>query len=178
MGQTNSNWCKELLKDKKGKILLLGLDNSGKTLILEKLKLKEPELVIPTLCLLIEKIIYENIEIISFDLSGGDKIRKLWNHYYLNTNCLIFVIDSRDRERLENSRDELFRLLECVDLKDCKSILILANKQDEKDAMDLIEIRKGLNISEFTDREIFIQSCSAVKEEGLFEGFQWVRDHL
>lgn len=39
------------------------------------------------------------------------QIRPLWRHYFQNTQGLIFVVDSNDRERVVEARDELHRML-------------------------------------------------------------------
>jgi hypothetical protein len=52
--------------------------------------------------------------------SGGcDKIRPLWRHYYQNTTGVIFVVDSNDRERIGEAREELYRMMAEPELNDC-----------------------------------------------------------
>ncbi|CAF4716761.1 unnamed protein product, partial [Rotaria socialis] len=58
-----------------------------------------------------------------------DKIRPLWRHYFQNTQGLIFVVDSNDRERISEARDELQRMISEDELREA-TILIFANKQD------------------------------------------------
>ena len=64
-----------------------------------------------------------------WDVGGQDKIRQLWKHYYQNTQALIYVVDSSDKERVETARDELQKMLSEDELKDAV-LLVLANKQD------------------------------------------------
>ena len=54
--------------------------------------------------------------------------RPLWRHYFQNTQGLIFVVDSNDRERIGEARDELMRMLAEDELREAV-LLIFANKQ-------------------------------------------------
>ena len=75
-----------------------------------------------------ETVEYKNISFTVWDVGGQDKIRPLWRHYFQNTQGLIFVIDSNDRERVGEARDELHRMLQEDELRDAV-LLIFANKQ-------------------------------------------------
>ena len=66
------------------------------------------------------------------DVGGQDKIRPLWRHYYTGTQGLIFVVDCADRDRIEEARSELHRIINDREMKDA-IILIFANKQDLPD---------------------------------------------
>lgn len=63
-----------------------------------------------------------------WDVGGQDKIRPLWRHYYQNTQGLIFVVDSNDRDRVDAARDELHRMLNEDELRE-SILLVFANKQ-------------------------------------------------
>jgi len=67
------------------RILLLGLDASGKTTILYSLKLNECISSVPTVGFNVEHVQYKKIDMTMWDVGGQDKIRRLWRHYYLNT---------------------------------------------------------------------------------------------
>ena len=62
---------------------------------------------------------YKNISFTVWDVGGQDKIRPLWRHYYTNTQGLIFVIDSNDRDRIGEAHDELHRMLAEDELRRC-----------------------------------------------------------
>merc|ERR1712167_293976 len=87
------------------RILMVGLDAAGKTTILYKLKLGEVVTTIPTIGFNVETVEYKNINFTVWDVGGQDKIRKLWRHYYLNTQGLIFVVDSNDRDRVKDASE-------------------------------------------------------------------------
>uniref|UniRef100_A0A4W4ESY7 ADP-ribosylation factor 5 n=1 Tax=Electrophorus electricus TaxID=8005 RepID=A0A4W4ESY7_ELEEL len=100
MGLTISSLFGRLFGKKQMRILMVGLDAAGKTTILYKLKLGEIVTTIPTIGFNVETVEYKNICFTVWDVGGQDKIRPLWRHYFQNTQGLIFVVDSNDRERV------------------------------------------------------------------------------
>ena len=78
------------------RLLILGLDAAGKTTILFKMKLNETVNTIPTIGFNVETLQYKNIEFNCWDVGGQDKLRPLWQHYFTNTQGLIYVVDSND----------------------------------------------------------------------------------
>lgn len=88
-------------------LFTVGLDAAGKTTILYKLKLGEIVTTIPTIGFNVETVEYKNICFTVWDVGGQDKIRPLWRHYFQNTQGLIFVVDSNDRERIVEAEREL-----------------------------------------------------------------------
>ncbi|EPY86415.1 ADP-ribosylation factor 2 [Camelus ferus] len=110
------------------RILMVGLDAAGKTTILYKLKLGEIVTTIPTIGFNVETVEYKNISFTVWDVGGQDKIRPLWRHYFQNTQGLIFVVDSNDRERVNEAREELTRMLAEDELRDAV-LLVFVNKQ-------------------------------------------------
>ena len=72
---------------------------------------------------------YKNVKFNVWDVGGQDKIRPLWRHYYTGTQGLVFVVDSQDRERVDEAKQELHRILSDREMKDCL-LLVFANKQD------------------------------------------------
>lgn len=87
------------------------MDAAGKTTILYKLKLGEVVTTIPTIGFNVETVEYKNVNFTVWDVGGQDKIRPLWRHYYQNTQGLVFVIDSNDRDRIGEAREELTKML-------------------------------------------------------------------
>uniref|UniRef100_A0A8C5PG10 DM1 domain-containing protein n=1 Tax=Leptobrachium leishanense TaxID=445787 RepID=A0A8C5PG10_9ANUR len=128
MGNIFANLFKGLFGKKEMRILMVGLDAAGKTTILYKLKLGEIVTTIPTIGFNVETVEYKNISFTVWDVGGQDKIRPLWRHYFQNTQGLIFVVDSNDRERVNEAREELSRMLAEDELRDAV-LLVFANKQ-------------------------------------------------
>ena len=90
--------------------------------------------------------------------------RPLWRHYYQNTDVLIFVVDSSDRERISESHDELKRFLDEDRLKDC-IVLVMANKQDLPNAMSVKEVTERMELNSLRDRtwcKYIILSCNCI----------------
>ena len=104
MGNVFASLFKGLFGKKEMRILMVGLDAAGKTTILYKLKLDEIVTAIPTFGNNVETLEHKNICFTVWDVGGQDKIRPLWRHYFQNTQGLIFVVDSNDRERIGEAR--------------------------------------------------------------------------
>merc|ERR1711879_1062611 len=111
----------------------------GKTTILYKLKLGEVVTTIPTIGFNVETVEYKNISFTVWDVGGQDKIRPLWRHYYQGTQGLIFVVDSSVRDRVEDVREELKKMLDENEMRDAV-LLVFANKQDLPNAMPAAEV--------------------------------------
>merc|ERR1712023_26090 len=132
-----------MLGSKDCRILMVGLDAAGKTTILYKLKLGEVVTTIATIGFNVETVEYKNISFNVWDIGGQDKIRKLWRYYYANTQGLIFVIGSNDRDRIEDARLELTQMLNEDEMRDA-ALLMFANKQDLPNSMTAAEITDKL----------------------------------
>ncbi|SCV73663.1 BQ2448_6093 [Microbotryum intermedium] len=156
------------------RILMVGLDAAGKTTILYKLKLGEIVTTIPTIGFNVETVEYKNISFTVWDVGGQDKIRPLWRHYFQNTQGIIFVVDSNDRERVAEAREELQRMLNEDELRDAL-LLVFANKQDLPNAMNASEITDKLGLHSLRQRQWYIQATCATSGDGLYEGLEWVR---
>jgi len=155
------------------RILMLGLDAAGKTTILYKLKLGQVVTTVPTVGFNVETVEYKNINFNVWDVGGQDKIRKLWRYYYQNTNGLIFVVDSSDRDRIQDAREELDKMLQEDEMRDAV-LLVFANKQDLPNAMTAAEMMDKLGLHSMRDREWYIQSTCATAGDGLYEGLDWM----
>merc|ERR1711991_685319 len=162
-------------RKKTTRLLMIGLDNAGKSTILYKLKLGEVVQSIPTIGFNVETVEYKSLKFMVWDIGGQDRIRNLWRHYYNGTQGLIFVIDSSDRDRIDEARDELHKALNEVELEKVK-VLVLANKQDLAQAMPAAEVSERLQLKDIKDKPWYIQSCSAVSGDGLSEGLDWLAD--
>ncbi len=121
----------------------------------------------------VETVEYKTISFTVWDVGGQNKIRALWRHYYQNTQGVIFVIDSNDRERIEDAREELQKMLNEDELRDAV-LLVFANKQDLPNAMTAAEITDKLQLHSLRNRNWFIQSTCATTGDGLYEGLDWL----
>ncbi|KAJ1335070.1 ADP-ribosylation factor-like protein 1 [Microdochium nivale] len=173
MGQSIS-WMSSLLWAKKEiRILILGLDNAGKTTLLYRLKIGEVVTTIPTIGFNVESVTYKNLNFNVWDLGGQTSIRPYWRCYYANTAAVIFVVDSTDIERLQTAAEELGAMLNEEELKDA-ALLVFANKQDQPGAKGAGDISEALRLGELRDRNWSIMACSAVDGSGVTEGMDWL----
>lgn len=99
----------------------------------------------------VETVEYKNIQFTVWDVGGQDKIRPLWRHYFQNTQGIIFVVDSNDRDRVVEAREELQRMLNEDELRDAM-LLVFANKQDLPNAMNAAEITDKLGLHSLRQR--------------------------
>jgi len=155
------------------RILMVGLDAAGKTTILYKMKLGEVVTTIPTIGFNVETVDYKKISFTVWDVGGQDKIRPLWRHYYHNTNGLIFVVDSNDRDRMVEARDELQRMLGEHEMKNAV-LLVFANKQDLPNALPPSAMSDELGLNGLRSRQWFIQPACGTTGDGLYEGLDWL----
>lgn len=179
MGTSLNKFASYFSKNQEARILMFGLDASGKTSILYVSKLGEVVTTIPTIGFNVETVTYGNINIVAWDVGGRDKIRPLWRHYYANTSGLVFVVDSNDRERISEACDEFYRMVNEPDLKNLP-ILIFANKQDLPNALTTDEIKEKFNLTKLNDMKIkwHLQPSVATKKEGIDDGFKWLANTL
>mmetsp|Transcript_20722 Transcript_20722/g.51935 ORF Transcript_20722/g.51935 Transcript_20722/m.51935 type:complete len:179 (+) Transcript_20722:135-671(+) len=155
------------------KVIIVGLDNAGKTTTLYKLNLGEVVVTQPTIGSNVEEVVYKNARFECWDLGGQESLRQSWTSYYANAHAVILVIDSTDRERISKVKDELERLVANAELKEAP-ILVFANKQDLAEAMSTAEIAEFLLLHDIKSHEWHIQASCALSGEGLMSGLEWM----
>ena len=173
MGLAFSKVWQSLFGKKELRILMVGLDAAGKTTILYKLKLGEVVTTIPTIGFNVETVEHKNINFTVWDVGGQDKIRLLWKHYYQNTQGIIFVVDSNDRYRIDDAKEELQRMLSEDELKEA-DVLVFANKQDLQGSMNPQETTEKMGLASIRGRPWHCQGCCATMGDGLIEGLDWL----
>eukprot|EP01022_Parablepharisma_sp_SALTPOND_P013478 TRINITY_DN18065_c0_g1_i1.p1 TRINITY_DN18065_c0_g1~~TRINITY_DN18065_c0_g1_i1.p1 ORF type:complete len:232 (-),score=15.73 TRINITY_DN18065_c0_g1_i1:24-638(-) len=173
MGEAISS-IKEAINEKpKPKVVITGLDAGGKTNILRKVATTEFVTHTPALGLYVNTVESKYFDFVCFSLGGSLKLHFLWRHYYKEVQGFVFVIDSTDRERIDQAMEELTRALNEKELQGVQ-VLIFANKLDLACAMNLEEIKQKLPIELLAKRQWYFQGCSAVRNEGINEGFTWL----
>jgi len=145
-------------KRREVQILVVGLDNSGKSSLVDKLKprtkgSKAPFEATPTVGFLVDTFRYQNLSFTCFDMSGQSRFRSLWETYYDGVEAIVFVVDSSDKIRVCVAKDELEELLshEAV-AHNPIPILFFANKMDIDDALTPKECTDLLGLNRITDR--------------------------
>ncbi|KAK2425788.1 ADP-ribosylation factor [Trifolium repens] len=131
MGQAFRKLFDTLFGNSEIKVVMVGLDMAGKTTILYKLQIGKVVSTIPTVGFNVEKVQYKNVDFTVWDIGGQGlyKLRPLWKHYFNNTDGLIYVVDSLDRERIGEAKQE-FQAIINGPLMLNGVILVFANKQD------------------------------------------------
>ncbi|OBS17864.1 hypothetical protein FPOA_09593 [Fusarium poae] len=164
---------KARLKDKEMRILMLGLDNAGKTTIVKKVMGEDVNTVSPTLGFIIKTIDYEGYKLNIWDVGGQKTLRSYWRNYFEKTDALIWVVDATDRLRIQDCRDELHGLLLEERLAGA-SLLVFANKTDVEGCMTEAEILSELQLESIRTHRWNIIPCSAMTGRNLKEGLSWV----
>lgn len=164
-------------------ILILGLDNAGKTTYLEQTKTKfnrnyigmNPNKITTTVGLNIGKIDISGVRLNFWDLGGQEDLQSLWDKYYAESHGVIYVIDSSDRERLQESK-EAFDKMVVNDSLNGVPLLVLANKQDIEGCLMVGEIKSVFNDSarRIGRRDCLVLPVSALQGDGVDEGIQWM----
>ncbi|CAL9098429.1 unnamed protein product [Musa textilis] len=176
MGILFTRMFSSLFGNREARILVLGLDNAGKTTILYRLQMGEVVSTIPTIGFNVETVQYNNVKFQVWDL--GTLIRQpYWRCYFPNTQAVIYVVDSSDTDRLVTAKDEFHAILEEEELKGAV-VLVFANKQDLPGALDDAAITEALELHKIKSRQWAIFKTSAIKGEGLFEGLDWLSNTL
>ncbi|THV00552.1 ARF/SAR superfamily [Dendrothele bispora CBS 962.96] len=168
---------KNRMKEKEMRILFLGLDNAGKTTILKKLNGEDIMTVSPTLGFNIKTFIHGKYTLNIWDVGGQRTLRPYWRNYFEQTDALVWVVDSGDRMRMRDCKEELHNLL-LEDRLAGASLLVFANKTDLQGSMTKNEIQEALDLSSIKSHHWRIWSCSAVTGENLIEGLDWVVDDV
>merc|ERR1712050_607266 len=177
MGNWFSTVFSSLFGQKELRILILGLDGAGKTTILYRLQVGEVVTTIPTIGFNVETVTYKNLKFQVWDLGGQTSIRPYWRCYYSNTDAVIYVVDSCDRDRMGIRKQELLAMLDEEELRS-SILLVFANKQDMDQAMSPAEIAKELGLASIKNRKWQIFKTSALRNIGLAEGMEWLVDAL
>lgn len=165
------------------RVIVVGLDGSGKTTIVQRLKrglLNDSE-VIPTIGFNCECVEYNKIIFSLWDLGGSQEARGFWRLYFQDTQAIIFVVDSSDMARMDEAREDLHRMMMEHELWDAP-LLILANKQDMVNAASTREITQHLQLFALTNRNWYIIDTRAthpdVSEANLYAGLDWLVEVL
>jgi ADP-ribosylation factor-like protein 2 len=151
------------MKEHEMRLLMLGLDNAGKTTVVKHLKGEDVRSVSPTLGFDICTMAHGDYTLNIWDVGGQQTIRSYWRNYFEATDAIIWVVDSADVSRIDICRQELETVLQEERLAGA-SLLILANKQDLPGALDGAQIADRLHLDGSIGRKRHwrVFSCSAL----------------
>jgi len=190
MGNTIKGILASIFETKEATLVIMGLDAAGKTSLLYRVKTNEIVTTIPTIGFNVELVTVNNVNLTVWDLGGQDKVRSLWHHYFQSMQGLIYVLDANDRDRLEKSKKEFYKIFKHDRMKDKEEIpvLIYANKQDLPNAMSDEDVIKAFKLDESpseTEKEKlpqiknwFVQKSVFTDGDGIQEGLKWLCDEI
>jgi len=160
-------------RKKEFSFILLGLENAGKTAFLKRLMTNEFEAPTPTKGFSTHKFTYDGLTITLADTSGKKERRPYWSEYLHDKDGLIWVIDSSDENRIEESQVELKILVDEVVGPTDLPLLVLCNKSD-KQGLSPAAIEARLGLKKLKSKYYSVQGCSAFKGNGVIDGFDWL----
>ncbi|KAI1101769.1 ADP-ribosylation factor family protein [Jackrogersella minutella] len=175
--QEAETWLRFL--NKHARLLVLGLDNAGKSTLLYRLKrnfegtLRTGRSTNPTS----QKLKIGNVHFTAFDISTHQEAERPWEYYFLEVDAIVFIVDAKDPERFAEAREELRLLLLTEELWGV-AVLILGNKTDHPNGISCTELKIELGLEWIRHRPIGLFMCSVVEGKGYGQGFQWLTQFL
>ncbi|CEO98633.1 ADP-ribosylation factor-like protein 2 [Plasmodiophora brassicae] len=160
-------------KEKQMRILMLGLDNAGKTTVVKQFSGEDVNEISPTLGFQISTFDYRGYSLNIWDVGGQTTIRSYWRNYFERTDGLIWVVDSADIRRLKECRAHLHDVLREERLEGA-SLLVLANKQDLDGSLTCEEIGRVLQLDKIVSHHWQIVAVSAITGDGLVDAMNWL----
>lgn len=167
---------KQKIRDRSLRVLMLGLDNAGKTTVLKSLLGEDISTISPTLGFNIKTLAFHGFRLDIWDVGGQKSLRSYWRNYFESTDGLVWVVDSTDRARLSDCRAELHLLLTEERLEGA-DLLILANKSDVEGCLTSSEITQVLQLDKIVGHRWEIFQVSAVTGLNIKEAFESIVTH-
>mmetsp|Transcript_12391 Transcript_12391/g.11225 ORF Transcript_12391/g.11225 Transcript_12391/m.11225 type:complete len:183 (+) Transcript_12391:59-607(+) len=162
-----------LLSTKKLEVVLVGLENSGKTTLLQVLSDGKPVETAPTIGLNVRMVKRGGVNMKCWDLGGQSQYRQEWGRYTRGCDAILYVVDSNAINLLPVAKQELHRLLEDRDLTSTP-LLVVANKIDLDPHASESVLIKELNLDYIIDNPWVVIPCSALKTINIDEIIQWL----
>jgi GTP-binding protein SAR1 len=157
-------------------IVIVGLDNAGKTTLSGLMQNGSIECHLPTSHPTLSEFKVGSVTMKTFDMGGHKAARRLWKSYYNNVDAIIFVVDVSDRDRIQEVQIEFSKIVN-DDFLGNVPILVLGNKIDRKDAMSLEQTSIILGLQP-SDTNVGIFMCSVVKRYNVGDALGWLSNEL
>ena len=164
------------------RIVVLGLDNAGKTTLLSNMQKGEFQISAPAPGYNVktqefETAVHGNMALttmVTWDLGGRCRARATWRQHYKDADAIIFVVDSADRRRMQDAHEEFNDLLREEELLG-KPVLVYANKQDLRNAVPGREVVDSLGLRKL-ERDWHLQECALKTGAGISPGLAWLAE--
>ncbi|KAJ0009373.1 hypothetical protein NQD34_001075 [Periophthalmus magnuspinnatus] len=181
------NWLKRWREPaRKVTLVMVGLDNAGKTATVRGIQGENPQDVAPTVGFSKVDLKQGKFEVTIFDLGGGKRIRGIWKNYYSESHGVVFVVDSTDVQRIQETRETMAEVLQHPRISG-KPVLVLANKQDKEGALAEADIIENLSLEKLVNENkclCQIEPCSAVLgygkkvDKSIKKGLNWLLNNI
>ncbi|XP_054479874.1 ADP-ribosylation factor-like protein 13B isoform X1 [Anoplopoma fimbria] len=181
------NWLKRWREPaRKVTLVMVGLDNAGKTATVRGIQGDNPLDVAPTVGFSKVDLKQGKFEVTIFDLGGGKRIRGIWKNYYSESHGVVFVVDSSDVQRIQETRETMAEVLQHPRIAG-KPVLVLANKQDQEGALAEADIIENLSLEKLVNENkclCQIEPCSAVLgygkkvDKSIKKGLKWLLNNI
>ncbi|XP_069377552.1 ADP-ribosylation factor-like protein 13B isoform X7 [Paralichthys olivaceus] len=189
--QRTVKWIVRLLSfrrkfQRKVTLVMVGLDNAGKTATVRGIQGDNPHDVAPTVGFSKVDLKQGKFEVTIFDLGGGKRIRGIWKNYYSESHGVVFVVDSSDVQRIQETRETMAEVLQHPRIAG-KPVLVLANKQDRDGALAEADIIENLSLEKLVNENkclCQIEPCSAVLgygnkvDKSIKKGLNWLLSNI
>ncbi|XP_072030635.1 ADP-ribosylation factor-like [Amphiura filiformis] len=149
-------------------VVIGGLDYSGKTTFLYRLVQNDTRMTTVT-SWNVERVKVEGAEFLLWDVGGGDKMKPMHKHFYPGCHGILFMIDSTDKERMQEARDDLHEMMKHDDMPPGIPLVVVANKQDLPDVIQPSELVDLLDLEQLSGNPWHIQAASAINGDGVTE---------
>jgi ADP-ribosylation factor-like protein 8 len=173
------DWLKGLFWKQEMELTLVGLQNAGKTTLLNVIsdgKLKPEKDTIPTVGLNTRKVSKGNVSIKLWDIGGQPRFRAMWERYCRGVNSIVYVVDAADHPNIESARNELHELMNKPALANIP-LLVLGNKIDKPEALSVEELTERMDLRSLSEREVCCYSISAKNNVNIDITLDWLIKH-
>ena len=174
--RTMGNLLKSLLNSfysKNLEVVLVGLENSGKTTLVNVLAAGHPMETCPTIGLNVKVVKKGGVTMKCWDIGGQEQYRSEWGRYTRGCDVIIYVLDTFAVDKAATARRELHRLLEDRELASTP-LLVLANKIDLEPHMSESDVIRELNLEYITENPWLVLPISALQQTNIDDVIQWL----
>lgn len=173
------DWFRSLFFKQEMEITLVGLQNAGKTTLVNVISNGEfSEDMIPTIGFNMKKVSKGKVTMKMWDVGGQSKFRSMWERYCRGVNAIVYVVDAAaDEATIEDARQELQELISKPALAGIP-LLVLGNKNDIAGALSSEKLVEKMDLRSIGDgREVACYSISAKNSVNIDKTLEWLTKH-